>query len=71
MQTVREFLNRAWYAQNVAVVDLHRMPENANVLEHALFVGENYKLPDNLAGCFVKAFGVFDNVLIIQIIGGK
>lgn len=71
MQTVREFLNRAWYAQNVAVVDLYRMPENANVLEHALFVGENYKLPDNLAGCFVEAFDVCDNVLIIQIYGGK
>lgn len=71
MQTVRDFTGRVWYAQNIVIVDLDRMPENANILDHALFKGENWQLRSDLYkhlyDRLIRAYGVYDGYLVIQL----
>ena len=72
---VQEFLLKTWYAQKIAIVDTKIIFDVVlgvdDLKEVALFFGENYKTRSDLYKPIMKkevvGYGVFDNVLVIEV----
>ena len=74
MQTVRDFVSRLWYTENMMIIPYKHEPITYPTLDNfrqiSIYEGINHTLKDNeILNKWVKSYGVIDSVLIIEVEG--